>query len=419
MNKLLSQFKLEKEDHKFVILEILFDFAVVALVSLIFSGFIINNKNSPFDQKYFMVCNAALLSIHWYAHIFFKQRYEKRNSFHRIWVFLKIIGLLIMAIGIDLMVFRKNQTIANQDFLRWFSMMIFLIGFIFSRFFVMFEFMLAIINSRKNIHIFKIVLFKSISRGITMILASIHLALILIYKNDIVPITTYCFLPIYLVIEFLGNFINVSDKNLRKAPKVSVIYANERYLKLILLYIASFFVAGTIQFTFYLKSIFDIHMLGSLFAVYIIAFLIWWSFMDKIYKFDIKKGAKWLIFFSFTNIIKTGSLALVGGMLINSHAPDIHHFMIPTIFFAFTTYIFSYWLSNFTFVKGQLDTQINKKINFWFSIDYFIVMLISLSIGITSLFIFFPMYLTYIFLILILLFLNGVGRIQIKNKHKV
>jgi len=64
MTKLLSLFKVNKSNTKSSSSEVLYDFAIVAIVSLIFNGFIINNQSSDFDQKYFMVANAAILSLH-------------------------------------------------------------------------------------------------------------------------------------------------------------------------------------------------------------------------------------------------------------------------------------------------------------------------------------------------------------------
>ena len=417
IKKLLLQFKTEKSDHKLVILEVLFDFAIVALVSLIFSGFIIKNKVAPIDQFVFMIGNTALLSTHWYAHIFFKQRYAKRNNFHRVWISLKILGLLTMAIGIDLMVFRKNQLQSDAEFLRWFSLALFLIGFIFSRFITFLSFLFAALANRKDIAIYKMSIFKSISRFTTMTLAIVQLSLVFIFKNNIVPLSTYIFIPIYVVIELVGNIININDKNLKSAPKISIAYAKERYSKLNLLYIASFFTAGTIQFAYYFHNSSDLHMLASLFTVWFIGLMIWWSFIDRVYKFNIESNAKSLVKFSLINIIMSIGIILMGAMLINSHSSSIHKFMPPIIFFGFIIYIIAYWWSASIFIKCSKKSNFNKKLFFNFSLHYLIVILIALTIGILEIFISIPMYVNYIILTSLFLSLNIVSSILKKRNR--
>lgn len=45
-------------------LELLFDFSVLAMVSLIFNGFIINSHRAPSDQIFFMCFAAGLVATH-------------------------------------------------------------------------------------------------------------------------------------------------------------------------------------------------------------------------------------------------------------------------------------------------------------------------------------------------------------------
>lgn len=315
----LSLFKVNSEnEEKSASLELLFDFAIMAMLSLIFNGFIINSHVAPTDQMFFMCFAAGLLATQWYAHTFFRQRYEKKGMFFRIWTFAKVITILLSAAGIDLMVFRLNGTIQSQEFLRYFAPLLFIGSFVFLRFFTFIEFLLAAIANRQNKALVALTTYKAISRLINTFVAIVHFILLLIEKND-VAFLTYVFMPIYLLAEMLGNFMGANQNNLENAPKISFSYSKERFARLNLLYISSLFVSGTIQFAFYFHYNSDLYMLGRLFATYFIGFLMWWLYSDRVYRMNLKITVKSLIIFSLITTFITMLFAIFGGMLINAN----------------------------------------------------------------------------------------------------
>lgn len=101
----------------------------------------------------------------------------------------------------------------------------------------------------------------------------VHFTLLITNKDSVAELT-YIFMPIYLVIEFTGNFAALTRKNLNNSPQISFAYAKERFTKLNILYISSIFVSGTIQFAFYFKHETDLYMIPRLFMTYTIAFLL-------------------------------------------------------------------------------------------------------------------------------------------------
>ena len=64
MTKWISRYKVKTGKEERQLANVLYDFVIVAIASLIFNGFIINSNSSPFDQKIFMMLNAGLLATH-------------------------------------------------------------------------------------------------------------------------------------------------------------------------------------------------------------------------------------------------------------------------------------------------------------------------------------------------------------------
>ncbi|CAM9106186.1 low temperature requirement protein A [Mycoplasma marinum] len=299
-------------------LEIFFDFIIIATVSIIFNGFVLNSHAAPTYQKVFMCFNAGLVTTFWFAHTFFRQRFEKSNPFFRVVTMFKVISLGIIAAGLDLMIFRLNTSPGKDpQWIAKISMVIWIGGYIFSRMLFFIEYSLCSFVNKENKVIFKLTIGKSLSRLFVVILAIAHL--ILIALDFQITTLTYIFLPLYLASEFIGNVIFVTNKNLKKAPKVSIAYASERYKKLTYLYIGSLFISGTIQFAYYFKKSTDLYMLGNLMAIYLIGFLMWWFYLEYSHRLIIKQSARNLIKLAFLNIFVTTSMAIFGGSIINSH----------------------------------------------------------------------------------------------------
>ncbi|NQZ28931.1 MAG: low temperature requirement protein A [Mycoplasmatales bacterium] len=390
---MLKHFICNTEKKASTSLEIFFDFIVVATVSMIFNGFILNSHPAPAYQKVFMVFNTGLITTYWYSYSFFRQRFEKNNIFFRILTMVKVISLGIIATGLDLMIFRLN-VVADKDpeWIAKFSMIIWVSGFAFSRMISSFEYALSLIANKKDETLIKLLIGKMISRIVVVILNIIHL--ILLIKGKSIPILTYVFLPLYLVIEFMGNIAYVTDANLKKTPKISIKYASQRYKKLTYLYIGSLFISGTIQFAYYLHNSSDLYMIYRLVLIYFTGFSLWWFYSEYSHKLIIKTKAKHLIKLAFLNIFIQGSLAVFGGAIINSHnSINAHYIMIaaPTALAIFLIGIHLY-LSSLN--RDDTVTILNFKKQALFICISNVIVLIAYSI--TSHFVKMPIWTVYI-----------------------
>ena len=390
---MLKYFICNKKNNASTSLEIFFDFIVVATVSMIFNGFILNSHSAPTYQKVFMVLNTGLITTYWYSYSFFRQRFEKNNIFFRILTMFKVIALGVIATGLDLMIFRLN-IVADKD-PKWIAktaMIIWVIGFAISRFISSFEYALSLIANRNDKTLIKLLVGKMTSRIIIVVLNLIHL--ILLIKGYSIPILTYVFLPLYLIIEFAGNVAYVTDANLKKAPKISIKYASQRYKKLTYLYIGSLFISGTIQFAYYLHNANDLYMIYRLVLIYFTGFLLWWFYSEYSHKLVIKTNARHLIKLSFLNIFIQGSLAVFGGAIINSHNNvNAHYIMIaaPTALAIFLIGIHLY-LSSLS--REDTVTILNFKKQALFACISNVVILIAYAI--TSYFVKMPVWTVYI-----------------------
>ncbi len=331
---MLKHFKINKENKISTSIEIFFDFIIIAAVSLIFNGFILNSHSQPIHVKFFMVFNAGLITTYWYSYLFFRQRFEKDNAFFFVFTLLKFSTLMIMVIGLDLIVFRQNgigfssKTLDTKDpiYIEWIGMVLWAIGYMSSRFVSFIEYIFCILANKKIIEAIKLIKGKAISRLFTSILAIIHLILLLL-NYPFAPIT-FTLMPLYLIIEFLGNIAYVSEKNLKNTPGISILYASQRYKKLTNLYIGSMFISGSIQFAYYFRESSELYMIGRILIIYFIGFLVWWFYYKYSHVLFIKQKAKNLIVLSFLNIFVTSSLAIFGSALINSHNDLNSHYIM-------------------------------------------------------------------------------------------
>ncbi|NQZ66128.1 MAG: hypothetical protein HRT99_02840 [Mycoplasmatales bacterium] len=322
---MLKNFVVNKKNKTSTSIEIFFDFIVIAAVSLIFNGFILNSHSQPAHIKYFMIFNAGLITTYWYSYLFFRQRFEKDNPFFFVFTLIKFSTLMVMVIGLDLIVFRQNglgfsaKTFDTKDsvYMEWIGMVLWAIGYLSSRFISFIEYLFCILANGKSPGIIKLIKGKATSRLLNSILASIHLTLLIL--DYPFPALTFTFMPLYLIIEFLGNVAFVTDKNLKNTPKISILYASQRYKKLTNLYIGSMFISGSIQFAYYFREASELYMISRILAVYFIGFLVWWFYYKYSHTLLIKQKAKNLISLALLNIFVTASLAIFGSALINSH----------------------------------------------------------------------------------------------------
>lgn len=394
-------------------LEMLFDFAVLAMVSLIFNGFIINSHRAPNDQIFFMCFAAGLVATHWYSYTFFRQRYEKKGMFFRIWTFFKVASLAVAAVGIDLMVFRLNGEAASQDFLRTFAPLLFIGAFAFTRILNCIEFALAAFFNRSNRALVQLTIYKSLSRLLVVALALIHFSLLFTH-HEWVDELTYIFMPIYLVIEFIGNFAAVTRNNLNNSPAISFKYAKERFTKLNILYIASIFVSGTIQFAFYFHTESDLYMLPRLLMTYTIAFLLWWLYSDRVYRLNLKISVSSIIFFSTFTTIITMLFAVFGGMLINANNDLNIQYIIPAGFITLAIILLLYNLM----LKFLIHDKMTSKYKWELLYGSIPASILLFTLGIVSIFVDMNMWVFYGVTITTLLTLNTHSRIVINRSEK-
>lgn len=394
-------------------LELFFDFVVVAMVSLIFNGFIINSHVAPTDQMFHMVFSAGILATHWYAHAFFKQRYEKKGVFFRVWTFLKLIGLGIMATGLDLMVFRLNGDANAQEFLRWLAPTLFVIGVIFSRLVATAEFLLAAYANKESRALVNLTIYKAISRITVVLLAIAHLVIILTNKNMIAE-TTYVFMPLYLVVELLGNFAFVTTKTLAAAPEISMRYAKDRFTKLNILYISSLIVSGTTQFAFYFRHETDMYMISRLALTYLVAFLAWWAYSDRVYRMNLKMTPKHMIMFNAVSLAISMALAIFGGMLINAN--DNNHFdlIIPIVLISLALILILFNIS-MVMLSAEDISKKDKIQMILFTIPFIVTMI---AFGLVSIWVSMPFWSMYVIVATSLLALNIHSRYIIWKSRK-
>lgn len=409
-------------------LEIVFDFVIVATASLILTGFVVNNETTDFKQMLFMLINASVLSTHWFAHTVFKQRYEKKRTFFRINTMAQVMALGLLAVGISLLAFERSgwvhsaggydqQTYKDLPYLELRGLLLWLIGYLASRAIVAFNFFMAWKANKENRALVSLTMWKAISRGITVVLAIVHLVLMMTMPNQ-KWLFIYIFLPIYFVLEFTGNFIGVTDKNLSSASAISYEYMKERYSKLLILYISSMFVSGTVQFAFYLKHIGDDYMIARFVMTYIIAFMMWWLHSDRLHRFTIKSNTKHLHILSLITVILSPALAIFGGALINANTNDNLKFIIPALFFAFALILVMY-LFVVKIFENKTKTEVlthKTKMTMVYQIIPFAV--ISLALGILSLFFSFTIWVPYGVIIASLVALAVMSRWIIHYKIK-
>lgn len=409
----LSLFKVNTEnEEKSVSLELLFDFAIMAMLSLIFNGFIINSHVAPSDQMFFMCFAAGLLATQWYAHTFFRQRYEKKGMFFRIWTFVKVITILLSAAGIDLMVFRLNGSSSSQDFLRYFAPLLFIGSFAASRALTFIEFFLAAIANKRNKALVSLTAYKAVSRLLNVFIALIHFVLLLTEREN-VALYTFIFMPIYLLVELLGNFVGATQSNLEKAPKISFVYSKERFTRLNLLYISSLFVSGTIQFAFYFHEKSDLYMLGRLFATYFIGFLLWWLYSDRIYRMNLKITVHSLIIFCLITTFITMLFALFGGMLINANNNVNIDLIKPFVLISLGAILLLYNI----LLRYLSHAQVTRKLKWQLVLFSLPLEFLLIVLGVVCIFYNIHVWVFYSLIFVVLIFLNIHSRFVIKKSQ--
>lgn len=413
MNKFISRYKVKTNNEERQLANVLYDFVIVAIASLIFNGFIVNSNSSPFDQKVFMMLNAGLLSTHWYARTFFAQRYEKKGIDFRALLFFSIFSLGAMAVSIDLMVFAKNNTPERQVFLGKAAMYIWLAGFLLSRFMVFFNYLMATIANKENKSLVKLSIFKSLARLVNVVLAIIGIVLMSVGVDR--KYIIYIILPIALANEYLGNVLNVNKTNLKNAPQVSYAYLRERYSKINNVLISAFIISGTIQFAFYFKDSSDMMMLLRIAFVYVIAFFMWWTYSNRVYRFDIKRLPSSHVILGGLNIIIAASLALLGGMLINAYNDKNLSIIIPSVMFSLMVFVIAITLTLQTFTPPK-DETFNRPIKLIFIAQAALVIVPLLIVGVISIYFNLSVWVMYGMVIATLLWLSMSSRYVIERK---
>lgn len=416
MNKWISRYKVKTDKSGTGHANVLYDFVIVALASLIFNGFIINGHSSEFDQKIFMLLNVGLLSTHWYQRTFFAQRYEKKGMDFRALLFLSIFSLGAMAVSIDSLVFVKNKDDVAQAFLNEASMYIWFAGYILSRLVVSFEYFMSAQANKDSRSLFKLTIYKSASRLLTVIIASVGLILIKIGVER--SLVIYTIIPSILVIEYLGNIACVTEKNLKNAPEVSYTSLKERYSKINNVLISAFIISGSIQFAFYFHYHSDLYMLARISMVYIIAFALWWTYANRVYRFGIKRMAKTHVYLGGTNIILAASLTLMGGMLINANDNVNIDIIIPSVLLSLAVFTFIITLNVYTFTSINNNETFNKAIKIRFIIQAALVFFPVLIVGITSIYFSYSVWVMYGITIGALSILALSARYDIETKIK-
>lgn len=384
---LLNQYKVNTKTNFSKSTNIVYSFIITGIASLIFNGFIINDHLAIKAQLIFMALASGLLSTHWYAKTFLVQRYEKKNTFFRINNMIGVLCLGFMAISIDLLVFRENKTDLDTRAFLWNTAMYLFIGsYIGSRLLISINYSLAFVSNYKNEEIKKLTIWKSLSRLLVVVLAAIHL--ILFHQGFNSQILIYTFMPIYLVIELLGNVINVKSKILKNAPSVSFGDLKERYSKLNIILISSIFISGSIQFAWYFKSHEHLYMIGRVFMMYLVGFALWWTYSNRVYRFEIKQTGGSLSLLTSINVLMAATLAVIGGFLINANTDKYIWIIIPAVSFGIMSFIFLINLGLWTFTHqkalGEIFGKKEKKLFIYTSIPPFVF---TMVLGIVSLFI--------------------------------
>ncbi|MCP4336875.1 MAG: hypothetical protein GY679_03435 [Mycoplasma sp.] len=400
---MLKNFKMNKTHPASNSLDILFNFIIITIVSLTFNGMILNSRQSTMHEKFFMLFNAGLVTVYWYVQTFLKQRFEKHNVFFKIITLMKVLSLGIIATALDLLIFRNNTSPGKEPlWIEKIGIIIWITGYIVSRLILLIEYTLCILSNKDNKTLVKITTPKAISRLVVILIGIIHLLLII--EGFDFAVTTYIFMPLYISIEFLGNVLFVTDKNLSNISKISISDASERYKKLTTLYIGSFFISGTIQFAYYLKNPSELHALFSLTMVYLIGFLMWWFYSEYSHHLDIKQNAVNLWKLSFSNIFTTWGITLFGASIINSHNDKNIEYILGSAPIGLMIVIIFMNLFLSSLKSPEKLTILNFKKQAWITGAFNSLVLISFSM--VSIFrndIFIPMWSLYVVSILVLL----------------
>jgi len=121
--------------------------------------------------------------------------------------FISIIGLLAIGAGIDLMTFLKNGSSETQmHFIKVASMIIYLAGFIYTRILYAVKTFLAMLANKGEEYTVKLLRYKFITRVITTLIGIVHISLVATHDYTHVATYTYIFIPIYIIVEAIGNF---------------------------------------------------------------------------------------------------------------------------------------------------------------------------------------------------------------------
>ena len=297
-----------------------------------------------------------------------------------------------MAVSIDLQVFAKNSSSTTQAFLRRASMYIWLAGFSIWRFIVFFNYLMASMANKDNNALVKLTIYKSLSRLFNVVLSIV--SIVLLSQNVNREWVIYIIVPIFLISEYGVNVLSINAENLKNSPQVSYKSLRERYSKINNVLISAFIISGSIQFAFYFKSDLDMYMLIRVSFVYLIAFLMWWTYSNRVYRFDIKRQASSHVILGSINILIAASLSLLGGMLINAYNDVNLDIIIPSVFFALMAFIVLITATIYTFTSPKGET-FNRPIKKYFIAQATLAVVILLVMGILSLSFSFSVYVMY------------------------
>lgn len=403
-------------------LEIVFDFAIIACAGLILTGFIVNNEKTHWGQMIFMLLNASVLSTHWFAHMVFKQRYEKKRTYFRVNTMAHVVALGLMGVGISLLAFERSgyeptEKYKDLAYLEERAFYLWLAGYLASRLIVASNFYLAWRANRGNKALEQLTKWKAFSRMFIVALAIVHVILTVLFQNDR-WLFMYIFVPIYLFCEFFGNYLGVNDKNLAHASDISFEYMKERYSKIIILYISAMFVSGTVQFAFYLKHVGDDYMIPRFIMTYVIAFMLWWLHSDRMHRFSLKTKTKNLHLLSLITLIISPALAMFGGMLINANTDKYVDFIVPAMFFTFALILLMYIFVIRAFENKTEKETLTRETKFMFIYQLIPFITIAIVMGVLSLFIPFTIWVLYGVITFSLVALAALSRWTIHHKIK-
>ena len=362
---LINNFKLNKEVGLTSTSSMLMDFVFVAIVSLLFNGLIINKNKSDVDQLVFMTLAAVLFAVHYFSDAVFRQRYSKRTITFRIIMVLKMLALGGIAVGIDILVFRKNKATENHDFLKHSGHYIFLIGLMLRRVISIFQYvMVSIANTDRAIR--KINRIKAITRLASLLLATVQIVLMAssVDLNTII----YVFYPIHIILGLITNFLFINSGIKSESVKIknNTSYYKDRYSRLNFLFISSFIVSGAIQFAWYYQEPGDEYMFLRVFFTFLIGAMVFWSYVDRFHRFEIKESSKTVVVLNLINLILVTSLLWLGGMTINANSKANMKFIVIVSSAALSIYLATLASFSKLISKNHCKGGLARSYKYWF-----------------------------------------------------